>query len=255
MKRRAALPPAALPRQRGATLISLMVGLVISMLVTVATLMLYKNLVRATGDSRVNAQFDAQRSAALLMSGMTLQDAGFGIDDPQVGEHLITLKGATLGNAGALQGTPTNDCDDKDDGCNATLWLQNMPKPDDPDAPWVTTCSALFSDQDKGGLAKLTAWSGSNPLEGCDLGNWASLTWKAEPLAGAAELRVAFTRQEDPCSPFGISAPASQALRLTLHASNLNEEVGNNVELESAHCLSNFSAPPAPSSPPAATPS
>ena len=98
MKRRAALPPAALPRQRGATLISLMVGLVISMLVTVATLMLYKNLVRATGDSRVNAQFDAQRSAALLMSGMTLQDAGFGIDDPQVGEHLITLKGATLGN-------------------------------------------------------------------------------------------------------------------------------------------------------------
>ena len=189
MKRRAALPPAALPRQRGATLISLMVGLVISMLVTVATLMLYKNLVRATGDSRVNAQFDAQRSAALLMSGMTLQDAGFGIDDPQVGEHLITLKGATLGNAGALQGTP-NDCDDKGDGCNATLWLQNMPKPDDPDAPWVTTCSALFSDQDKGGLAKLTAWSGSSPLEGCDLGNWASLTWKAEPLAGAAELRV-----------------------------------------------------------------
>lgn len=254
MKRRAALPPAALPRQRGATLISLMVGLVISMLVTVATLMLYKNLVRATGDSRVNAQFDAQRSAALLMSGMTLQDAGFGIDDPQVDEHLITLKGATLGNAGALQGTP-NDCDDKGDDCNATLWLQNMPKPDDPDAPWVTTCSALFSDQDKGGLAKLTAWSGSSPLEGCDLGNWASLTWKAEPLAGAAELRVAFTRQEDPCSPFGISAPASQALRLTLHASNLNEEVGNNVELESAHCLSNFSAPPAPSSPPAATPS
>ena len=254
MKRRAALPPAALPRQRGATLISLMVGLVISMLVTVATLMLYKNLVRATGDSRVNAQFDAQRSAALLMSGMTLQDAGFGIDDPQVDEHLITLKGATLGNAGALQGT-LDDCDDKGDGCNATLWLQNMPKPDDPDAPWVTTCSALFSDQDKGGLAKLTAWSGSSPLEGCDLGNWASLNWKAEPLAGAAELRVAFTRQEDPCSPFGISAPASQALRLTLHASNLNEEVGNNVELESAHCLSNFSAPPAPSSPPAATPS
>ena len=71
----------------------------------------------------------------------------------------------------------------------------------------------------------------------------------------AAELRVAFTRKKDPCSPFGISAPASQALRLTLHASNLNEEVGNNVELESAHCLSNFSAPPAPSSPPAATPS
>ena len=252
MKRRAALPPAALPRQRGATLISLMVGLVISMLVTVATLMLYKNLVRATGDSRVNAQFDAQRSAALLMSGMTLQDAGFGIDDPQVDEHLITLKGATLGNAGALQGT-LDDCDDKGDGCNATLWLQNMPKPDDPDAPWVTTCSALFSD--KGGLAKLTAWSGSGPLEGCDLGNWASLTWKAEPLAGAAELRVAFTRQEVPCSPFGISAPASQALRLTLHASNLKEEVGNNVELESTHCLSNFNAPPTPSSPPAATPS
>ena len=100
MKRRAALPPAALPRQRGATLISLMVGLVISMLVTVATLMLYKNLVRATGDSRVNAQFDAQRSAALLMSGMTLQDAGFGIDDPQVGEHLITLKGAVVYDTG-----------------------------------------------------------------------------------------------------------------------------------------------------------
>ena len=74
-------------------------------------------------------------------------------------------------------------------------------------------------------------------------------------MAGAAELRVAFTRQEVPCSPFGISAPASQALRLTLHASNLNEEVGNNVELESAHCLSNFNAPPTPSSPPAATPS
>ena len=78
-----------------------------------------------------------------------------------------------------------------------------MPKPDDPDAPCDHLLGAVFSDQDSGGLP-LTAWSGSSLLGGLQLGNWASLTWKAEPWPARAELRVALPGPPRPRSPFGI---------------------------------------------------
>ena len=54
-------PPST--RQRGTTLISLMIGLAISMIVVLATMMLFQRTSRVTGEARRDAQADAQRSA------------------------------------------------------------------------------------------------------------------------------------------------------------------------------------------------
>ena len=57
MKARAMpLPPPAPLRQRGITLISLMTGLAISMVLVLATLMLFQRMVRATTAARIDAQ-------------------------------------------------------------------------------------------------------------------------------------------------------------------------------------------------------
>ena len=68
-------PPARRPR--GVTLVSLMTGLALSMVLVLATLMLFQRMVRASSAARGDALADAQRSAAFLAAGMAVQEAGF----------------------------------------------------------------------------------------------------------------------------------------------------------------------------------
>ena len=86
------LPPPAPLRQRGITLISLMTGLAISMVLVLATLMLFQRMVRASTAARIDAQADAQRTAAFLSAGIAAQEAGYGIDAAQAGTHLVVLE-------------------------------------------------------------------------------------------------------------------------------------------------------------------
>lgn len=67
-------------RQRGLTLISLMIGLVLSSLCILAMLGLYRNLVQAAVVATQDANQDGQLAAGLLSAQMELQSAGFGID-------------------------------------------------------------------------------------------------------------------------------------------------------------------------------
>lgn len=239
MKRRAALPPAALPRQRGATLISLMVGLVISMLVTVATLMLYKNLVRATTAARIDAQADAQRTAAFLSAGIAAQDAGYGIDAAHAGTHLVVLEdakldGSTLSGTSVSQGRTPNIVDHNG---YAVVWAEN--------ATGARRCSALLAPSlnDKGGLRKL------GPVPCADAAAFSTLAWTtALPLMDAPTTPVtdpptaplvAITWRAAACTPFGIAAGtgADEKVLLTLTAAN-----SNGVVLETSQCLANVSA-------------
>ena len=65
--------------QRGQTLISMMVGLVISLLTIAAMLVLYKNMIESTGNASRSALRDGQVASALLAAQSELQEAGFGI--------------------------------------------------------------------------------------------------------------------------------------------------------------------------------
>ena len=69
-----------LNQQRGISLISLMVGTVLSMLTIIAMLALYKNLVQVAVDATQDANHDGGLASALLVAQLELQGAGFGMD-------------------------------------------------------------------------------------------------------------------------------------------------------------------------------
>ena len=65
--------------QTGQTLISMMIGLVISLITISAMLVLYKTMIEVTANASRSALRDGQVSAALLAAQMDLQSAGFGV--------------------------------------------------------------------------------------------------------------------------------------------------------------------------------
>ena len=233
------LPPTAPLRQRGITLISLMTGLAISMVLVLATLMLFQRMVRATTAARIDAQADAQRTAAFLSASIAAQEAGYGIDAAQANTHLVVLKDAKL-NGSALSGEPVslgstpNIVDDKS---YAVVWAEN--------ATGARRCSALLAPSlsDKGGLRKL------GPVTCADAAAFSTLAWTTAlplmdaptaPIADApAAPLVAITWRPVACTPFGIAA-GTGALKvlLTLTAAN-----SNGVVLETSQCLANVSTP------------
>ena len=227
------LPPPAPLRQRGITLISLMTGLVISMVLVLATLMLFQRMVRATTAARSDAQADAQRTAAFLSAGIAAQEAGYGIDAAQAGTHLVVLTSAALADS-ALSGTPAS----LGATGNAVVWAEN--------ATGARRCSALLapSGSGQGGLRKL------GPVPCDNAAAFSDLDWTATvlPLMDAPTTPVAdppaaplvtITWLAAACTPFGIAAGtgAPEKVLLTLTADN-----SNGVQLETSQCLVNVSA-------------
>lgn len=235
MKSRAMpLPPTAPLRQRGITLISLMTGLVISMVLVLATLMLFQRMVRATTAARIDAQADAQRTAAFLSAGIAAQEAGYGIDAAQAGTHLVVLEdakldGSTLSGTSVSQGRTPNIVDHNG---YAVVWAEKATG-----ATGDPLCSALLAPSlsDKGGLRKL------GPVPCADAAAFSALAWTALPLSDAPAAPVTITWREAACTPFGIAAGtgAPEKVLLTLTAAN-----SNGVVLETSQCLANVSPPP-----------
>lgn len=85
-------------RQRGQSLISMMVGLVISLLTIAAMLVLYKNMIEASGNASRSALRDGQVASALLAAQIELQEAGFGIpaEDTLASRLTISAEGKQI---------------------------------------------------------------------------------------------------------------------------------------------------------------
>ena len=218
------LPPPAPLRQRGITLISLMTGLAISMVLVLATLMLFQRMVRATTAARIDAQADAQRTAAFLSAGIAAQEAGYGIDAAQAGTHLVVLTSAALADS-ALSGTPAS----LGATGNAVVWAEKATG-----ATGDPLCSALLapSGSGQGGLRKL------GPVLCADAAAFHALAWTALPLSDAPAAPVTITWRAAACTPFGIAAgTGAPKVLLTLTADN-----SNGVVLETSQCLANVSA-------------
>ncbi|MBQ0117300.1 MAG: hypothetical protein KBS98_05210 [Flavobacterium sp.] len=66
--------------QLGTTLISLLIGLLISMLCILALLSSYRTIVKTGVESRIAATHDTQLQAGLTTAQMFLQNAGFGLE-------------------------------------------------------------------------------------------------------------------------------------------------------------------------------
>ncbi len=68
-----------LRQQAGQSLISMMIGLVISLITISAMLVLYKTMIEVSANASRSALRDGQVSAALLAAQMDMQTAGFGV--------------------------------------------------------------------------------------------------------------------------------------------------------------------------------
>lgn len=84
---------ARVQRQRGESLISMMIGLLLAILTIGAMLMTYRNMVAVSVPATRSAQRDGQATSALLSAQIELQQAGFGIRPPPAdpGVNLVVL--------------------------------------------------------------------------------------------------------------------------------------------------------------------
>lgn len=75
--------------QHGSTLISLLIGMLISLLCIGGSFTLYKNLVRVASETQSDANYDGQLALSMLTARLELQNAGFGIPAPNT-SHITT---------------------------------------------------------------------------------------------------------------------------------------------------------------------
>lgn len=74
--------PGYYSRQKGLSLIGLLIGLLISVLCILGSLTLYKNLIQVATESKLDSNHDGQLASAMLIVQLEVQSAGFGIDTP-----------------------------------------------------------------------------------------------------------------------------------------------------------------------------
>ncbi|WP_052417658.1 PilW family protein [Cellvibrio mixtus] len=82
--------------QKGISLISLMVGLLLAMISILAGMLLYKNIVQSSVQARSDALQDGQIASAMLTLQLELQSAGYGIAKDPTTTHVQLVDGKTL---------------------------------------------------------------------------------------------------------------------------------------------------------------
>ncbi|AGA89649.1 hypothetical protein Thimo_0810 [Thioflavicoccus mobilis 8321] len=193
-------------RQSGLSLVSLMVGLTLSLLSVAAMMAMYKITVGISVSARQAAELTAQIDTALLVAQKKLQAAGYGLTSPAYGTNLFVLQDAAL-DGGALTGSAVSI------GTvgNATVWEWE----DD-----STQCDLLLAPSDGVGLLYASVACSAAT-------DWATLDW-GTPVTlvddfgndnpdVAIEQSIAFTAQEEEtCRPFGLTDPGVSGERLAL---------------------------------------
>ena len=197
--------------QKGSTIVSLMVGLVISMLCLISLLTLFKAIVTTSVDSQKNAQQDTQLFNGLTLAQMLAQNAGFGFSS---GTNVL-IPSSTL----ALDNNISVESQ------KAVLWRYyttiNIPN--------TLTCqgiaSVLNNNQTKLILLKANSCAQTSNLD--------NLTWTVDRVLAIlpSASTISFNLTTQTCTPYGIGTPASHS-KLTITANTFSFPV----------CLSNITS-------------
>ena len=225
--------------QRGATLISTMIGLLLGLFAVLSVMTLYKTQVNQTFQTRTNTSIDGQVAAALMTTQLEVQRAGFGVEvvaavSPAVtadsclgpatagpsgraNTDVVLLSGATL-TGNTLAGTAQTIGTTAATG-NAVVWRSV-------DASAASTCSGLIA---VGGGLKLL------PSVTCDATSWASRTWTAAsvqdvvlPDTLSAGKAMAFSAKMASCTPYGRGT-SSTVLQLTTSVGQSTDGITSSV--------------------------
>lgn len=204
--------------QRGMTLISLMIGLTISMIVILGLLAVYKTTIGVTVRAGHGASTDGQRLSALLSSQTLLVEAGFGIEGAAFGRDLVVLTGANLAGNGQLTGTAGTAASIRG---NAIVWGAKVGD--------EYKCSGFYAPPD-GGLVRLTA------VTCTQASNWGSLTWVATPVIDDTRsvwIDLSTATETGGCKSFGIGGSGKLWVKLTTKNST-------DLDVAASTCLTNF---------------
>ena len=218
-------------RQSGESLVSLMVGLLVSMVVALAMMSMFKVSNRFTSQAGQDAAADAQVTSALLRAGIATQDAGFGIAGSVLGTQLKVLSGAALSGStlsGSVAATGASG--------NALVWAMQTGA--------NAQCAGLLYQDASGGsgglyfLGPVTCNSGN--VSGWNSLAWTSTLWAERPAnqASAAynQTKISFSAAAGACKPFGLTATSGKVLVTIASTSR------SGAALNEQQCLFNFKA-------------
>ena len=237
---------------QGVTLVGLMVGLVISMLVVVGMMTVFRTVVQATLQSRQTAAEDDRRVSALMRMALHLQDAGFGLQAPAYGAQLLVLSGASLALAsdGTYRLSGTRVEPDENAASNAVLWAYDLSA----SASGTVQCAGFVyeaADNAADNAAARLVYLAPANCSGVALADLSTLAWTRQTWLQGSEAEpvpsLHFALRTGECRPFGIGGGrGGLAIRvLTARSGDDTQNKSDAIAVEAAQCLVNFPAPAA----------
>lgn len=197
-------------RQHGVSLISLLIGLLISSIVLIGMMVIFRNTIQTAVPASESARSDGERVAALLSAHMLVQDSGFGIENAVYGTHLQVLNDNITVSLDAPDGSQATG--------NTLVWLSKI--------AGSLQCNGLQADS-QGGLWRVS----------CDtsMGNITPTSRLILPSQYAADTvdPISITVNRKPCWPFGVGV--SGHILITLNVQNSTEH-----HIDSSTCAVNF---------------
>jgi hypothetical protein len=223
-------------RQRGISLISLMVGLIVSLTATVGLLSVYRNSLKVTAAASQGTTSDSQLASLLLRTGESMGDAGYGIASAAFGTHIVPISNASM-TGSVVTGTTTGNTltgttATAGTTVNAIVWAMST--------SGTTQCAGFYAPTG-GGLVYLS------PINCSDATSWNTAgQWNTTPVAApgynavtstpttTAYNPITFTVAAQSCAPYGISST------LAAYAVTISTVNSINTAVTSLQCLMNF---------------
>ncbi|WP_417762785.1 type IV pilus modification PilV family protein [Shewanella sp.] len=224
-------------KQRGFSLISLMIGVLVTSFALLAMMALYKSAVfhiyNPNSGSETFSIRNQQNMSGLLTMQSVLQNAGFGISDATTSSQFLLVAGVALvsevGSSALLPaGTPLTINHSVQEG-NAVFWEENSGLSD---APADYICRGLLSDSTSFAVYQLVTSGNCHPIAN----QWANKTWtvtriiKPNVLTGAVRFEVSINPSK--CSPFDSELPSSMLPSLVSSLAGLKSDAATKAGLQ-----------------------
>jgi hypothetical protein len=216
-------------RNHGFSLMSILIGLLISLIVISGSLLAFKGSLHQIVPAATDADDDGQRMSGLLRASRLIQGAGFGMTTPILGADLRVFSAATLSGS-TLSGT---DQTGSPAAGNAIIWRQDATLGNCA----VTAnceCYGLFSHATNGGFQLLSMTSCTG---------WPLPAWNSEPLTND-DNPVQITVTNVACNPYGMATSqlsAAAGIRTVVFSTTMNtQSSGSGIPVTHTSCLANF---------------
>ncbi|MEZ2744202.1 hypothetical protein ACBQ16_03265 [Halopseudomonas bauzanensis] len=197
---------------RGATLVSLMVGLVVSMIAVLGMLALYRTAVQVTGESTRYARVTGDRSTAIINAETLLQNAGYGIDGAALTSTVVLCDSITAGSNGYQPGSCAAATVDQRKP--VMIWRFATLAAPLGSGPAASQCEGLAIDN--GQLLYLHALPCANTTA---LPSWSqddvSVLFATSGLAGGVFAGIEL--ESEPCAAFGVGGTGAVMAILEAH--------------------------------------